>query len=279
MGRWKELQEAKAALEAHGYQAPEFGIVLGSGLGGFGAHIEDCVSIPYDSIPGMPKVSVAGHLGSLLLGTVEGVPVACLSGRAHYYEGHSMSHVVFGVRLLGLLGIKGLLLTNAAGALTPDLGPGDLMLIEDHIHSFFADNPLQGPNIAELGTRFPDMTRIYDAEFCDRMEKAASDTAQSLKKGVYVGVPGPSYETPAEVRMLGRMGADAVGMSTTAEAIAARHMGVRVVGISCISNHAAGITGETLHHDEVKEVALAVGGRLEQLVRKFLSGWGTGVRT
>ena len=137
---WSELEEAKAALDQRGYSVPEFGIVLGSGLGGFGAHIENCETIPYASIPGMPKVGVAGHLGSLLLGTVAGVPVACLSGRAHYYEGHSMAHVVFGVRLLGLLGIKGLLLTNAAGALTPDLRPGDLMLIEDHIHSFFADN-------------------------------------------------------------------------------------------------------------------------------------------
>ena len=276
MSPWNELQKAKAALDEFGHPAPAFGIVLGSGLGGFGAKIEDCITIPYEAIPGMPKVGVAGHLGSLLLGRVAGVRVACLSGRAHYYEGHSMSHVVFGVRLLGLLGIKGLLLTNAAGALTPDLKPGDLMLIEDHIHSFFAANPLKGPNIPELGTRFPDMTRIYDAAFCESMKKGAKETGQELKSGVYVGVPGPSYETPAEVRMLARVGADAVGMSTTAEAIAARHMGIRVVGISCISNHAAGITGETLHHDEVKEVALAVGGRLERLVHHFLSDWGSG---
>jgi purine-nucleoside phosphorylase len=270
MGVWNALKVARTALEKHDLGQPTLGIVLGSGLGELGTKIENCKRVPYEEIPGMPHVSVAGHLGELLVGELEGVRVACLSGRAHYYEGHHMNHVVFGVRLLGLLGIKGLLLTNAAGALRQDLGPGDLMLIEDHIHSFFADNPLRGPNVAELGTRFPDMTEIYDRKLRSQMLSAAEETNQSLKAGVYVGVPGPSYETPAEVRMLGRVGADAVGMSTTAEAIAARHMGVRVVGISCISNHAAGITGEELHHDEVKEVALAVGGSLETIVRHFL---------
>ena len=272
MGEWEALSKAQAFLESRNLPRPEVGIVLGSGLGGLGDKIQDCISVPYEEIPGMPTVGVEGHLGALLLGTLEGVPVACLSGRAHYYEGHSMAHVVFGVRLLGLMGVRGLLLTNAAGALHSDLIPGDLMLLKDHIHLFIGDNPLRGPNIKELGTRFPDMTVIYDRPLREQMCAASNAIGLALKTGVYGAVPGPNYESPAEVRMLRAVGADAVGMSTTAEAIAARHMGIRVVGISCITNKAAGITGEELHHDEVKEVALAVGGRLEELVRTFLRG-------
>ena len=271
MSIWEDLQAAKKAVEERGAGTPVAGIVLGSGLGGLGKKIEDCVSIPYSEIPGMPTVAVAGHEGALLLGQLGGTPVACLSGRAHYYEGHDMAKVVFGVRLLGLLGAKTLVLTNAAGALHSDLVPGDLMLLKDHIHLFTGANPLRGPNIPELGERFPDMTDLYDRGQRRVMRQVAKEMNLHLPVGVYASVPGPSYETPSEVRLLRLVGADAVGMSTTAEAVAAHHMGMHVTGISCITNKAAGITGEALHHDEVKEVALQVGARLEAMVTAFLS--------
>ena len=267
-----ELRSAVDVVRSRVDATPEFGIVLGSGLGGLGKRIEDVVAVPYEDIPGIPKVGVSGHSGELLIGTLGGRRVACLSGRAHFYEGHSIQDVVFGVRLLHSLGAKGVLLTNAAGALSKEMAPGDLMVIDDQIHSFFGANPLRGPNVDALGVRFPDMTTLYDAEFRNRLFHIADQQGVALKRGVYVSVPGPSYESPAEVRMLGFVGGSAVGMSTTAEAIAAHHAGMRVVGISCISNMAAGIGEGALDHSEVKEVALAIGETLENLVIAFLKG-------
>jgi purine-nucleoside phosphorylase len=217
----------------------------------------------------MPTGKVEGHAGELVAGRLGGLPVVMLSGRAHYYEGFSMPEVVFGVRVCRLLGAETLFLTNAAGGLTSELRPGDLMLIRDHIHLLTGDNPLRGPNESRFGTRFPDMTDLYRRHHRDLMARVARANGIDLKSGVYVCVPGPSYETPAEVRMLRLLGADAVGMSTTAEAIAAAHAGMAVVGVSCITNAAAGLGGSALNHDEVKEVAGQASASLQTLAVAF----------
>ena len=235
------------------------GLVLGSGLGGFAEGLADRRAVPYGDIPEFPKPSgVVGHAGELVLGTVGGVPVAVLSGRIHFYEGRGMSEVVFPARLLARLGVKAVVLTNAAGGIRKGLRPGDLMLMSDHIN-LFGTNPLIGENDESLGPRFPDMTTVYDAELRRVARATARRIGVRLKEGVYLGVHGPSYETPAEIRAFGRLGADAVGMSTVPEAIALRHAGVRVAGISTITNMAAGILPQPLIHAEVLEVTKKVG--------------------
>lgn len=236
---------------------PDVAIVLGSGLGSFASSLGSSVSIPYGDIPNWPGSNVVGHEGRLVIGEIAGRRVAALSGRAHFYEGHDLRTVTFATRVLGVLGVKTLVLTNAAGGINTGFAPGDLMVIDDHIN-LLCSNPLIGPNDERFGVRFPDLTHVYSR----RLRRLADDTAAAqgiaLRHGVYAACHGPSYETPAEVRYLRLIGADAVGMSTVPEAIVARHMGIEVLGISCITNFAAGVLPQPLDHAEVLETAQRV---------------------
>ncbi len=233
---------------------PKVGIVLGSGLGIYVDQIQNKTIIPYQDIPHFKKTAVEGHEGILILGEVHGVPVVALQGRMHAYEGHAMDDIVHPVRTLAALGIEMLFVTNASGGINLDFHPGDLVAIEDHIN-LSGRNPLVGPNIAELGPRFPDMGTAYDPELRDLLVKVAKNHHVNLKTGVYCSVLGPTYETPAEIRMLRAIGADLVGMSTVPEVIAAAHLGLKVAGVACITNYAAGIKKEKLSHADVKKVA------------------------
>jgi len=254
MGQYENIMAAVEFIRSRSPLAPRVGVVLGSGLGEFANRLEDAVAISFGEIPHFRKVSVAGHAGRLVLGTVGGVATALLQGRYHYYEGHAIEDVVFPVRVLGKLGITGLLLTNAAGGIGGELRPGDLMIIRDHINGM-GINPLRGGNDERLGPRFPDMSAVYDLDFQELIAAAQAEIGREPRRGVYLALSGPSYETPAEVRMLAGLGADAVGMSTVPEAICARHMGLRVAGISCVTNLAAGISRQPLSHAEVTETA------------------------
>lgn len=249
-------------------QRPLVGIVLGSGLSLLSEHIVGRHEVPYADIPGMPQVSVLGHAGSFHFGVLGGVPVACASGRVHLYEGYEPSEVVFGVRLLAALGAGTVLLTNAAGGIAGHLAPGSLLAISDHIN-LTGKNPLVGPN--EHGPRFVDMTEAYDGELRRLAARVAREQGIELTEGVYAGLLGPSYETPAEIRMLERLGAAAVGMSTVLETLALRHQSVRVLGLSCITNLAAGKSGQPLSHTEVAEVAARSGAAFCRLVIGILS--------
>jgi len=253
------LAEARRALEPA--TPPEIGVVLGSGLGPFEGTLEARRRVPYAEIPHFRTTGVSGHAGALSFGTVGGVPVACLSGRVHRYEGHPIADVVFGSRLLAALGCHTVLLTNAAGGIRESLAPGSLLLIVDHLN-LTAETPLVGP-------AFVDMTRAYDLQVADAARDAARSVGVPLHEGVYAGLKGPSYETPAEIRMLRALGADAVGMSTVLEVIALRHLGVRVGAVSCITNLAAGVTGAPLSHAEVEETARLSRHAFESL----LSAW------
>ena len=256
-GLFSRLEEAAASLRPRVGEAPDVAIVLGSGLGEFAEHVEEAVVVPYTEIPHWPRSAVIGHAGKLVAGIRGNRRVAVLSGRAHYYEGHPMEAVTFGVRVMARLGVKVLLLTNAAGGVNTAFGAGALMVIDDHINLLGA-NPLIGPNDERLGPRFPDMPEVYSRRLRAAADAAAAERGLSLAHGVYVAVAGPSYETPAEIRFFRAIGADAVGMSTVPEAIAARHMGLEVLGLSCITNMAAGVLPQPLHHDEVMETARRV---------------------
>ena len=251
---------------------PEIGIVLGSGLGDFARQVEKSAEISYDSLPGFPVSTVAGHAGKLIFGYVHSVPVVVMQGRVHYYEGYSMEQVVAPIRLMGMLGAKKLLLTNAAGGVNTDFTPGDLMVITDHI-SAFVPSPLRGENPEALGPRFPDMSRVYDEEMRRAVLTAGETLGQPLRQGVYLQWQGPNYETPAEIRMFRTLGADAVGMSTVCEAIAARHMGLRVCAISCITNMACGILPQPLSHEEVQQTADRVKDKFQALVLESLEAF------
>ena len=248
---------------------PEIGIVLGSGLGDFARLVDRKAEVSYDSLPGFPVSTVAGHAGKLIFGYVRSVPVVVMQGRVHYYEGYSMEQVVAPIRLMGMLGAKKLLLTNAAGGVNTDFTPGDLMVITDHI-SAFVPSPLRGENPEALGPRFPDMSRVYDEEMRRAVLTAGETLGQPLRQGVYLQWQGPNYETPAEIRMFRTLGADAVGMSTVCEAIAARHMGLRVCAISCITNMACGILPQPLSHEEVQQTADRVKDKFQALVLESL---------
>jgi purine-nucleoside phosphorylase len=264
------LRRAAAAIRAHSRAVPQCGIVLGSGLGALAGEIERDAVVPYSAIPHFPIPRIAGHAGELVLGRLDGRPVAALAGRAHLYEGYGAAQVAFPVRVLAALGARVLVLSNAAGGLNPAFGRGDLMLLTDHLNLTGA-NPLVGPNDDRIGPRFPDMSAVYDPELRRIAEAAARAEGIALQTGVYAGVLGPSYETPAEVRMLRAMGADAVGMSTVLEAIAARHAGMRVLGIAAITN-AIDVpgTGGALAHEEVLAAATALGPRFVRLVRRIV---------
>lgn len=233
---------------------PRVAIVLGSGLGDYAEGIRVEGELAYSEIDGFPVSTVPGHAGKFIFGCVEEVPVVCMKGRVHFYEGYPISDVVLPTRLMKLMGAEVLFLTNAAGGVNTSFHAGDLMLIKDHI-SVFAPNPLIGPNIDELGTRFPDMSQVYDRRLQQAIISAAAENGIFLQEGVYAQLTGPSFESPAEIRMLRALGCDAVGMSTVVEAIAANHMGMRVCGISCICNLSAGMTANPLSHKEVQEAA------------------------
>lgn len=246
---------------------PEVAIVLGSGLGDFADEIKVEAELPYEAIEGFPISTVAGHAGKFIFGYLGDVPVVCMKGRIHYYEGYAMSDVVLPTRLMKLMGAEILFLTNASGGINKDFRAGDLMLITDHIAAL-VPNPLIGPNMDKLGTRFPDMSEIYKKELSDIIRITAKENGIDLKEGVYIQFTGPSYESPSEVRMAGLVGADAVGMSTAVEAIAANHMGMKVCGISCVCNAAAGISKVPLTHAEVQEAADAASAKFRVLVRE-----------
>jgi purine-nucleoside phosphorylase len=268
------LEEA-ASMVAFGIDTrPKVAIVLGSGLGLLAGEVEDPTSIPYSQIPHFPVSTAPGHAGRLILGKFEGQPVAMMAGRVHLYEGYTAAQVVFPIRLLRLLGVESLIVTNAAGGVNPRFSSGALMLITDHIN-LTGLNPLIGPNDDRFGTRFPDMTEAYAPELRALAERAAARTGVSLKQGVYLGLLGPTYETPAEVRMVRILGGDAVGMSTVLEVIAANHMGMRVLGISCITNMAAGMLPQKLEHGEVMETAARVSGQFAALMRAVVAGYDT----
>ncbi len=233
---------------------PRVAIVLGSGLGDFADTIEVEAELSYHEIEEFPVSTVPGHAGKFIFGTLGGVPVVCMKGRVHYYEGYPIGDVVLPTRLMKLMGAEILFLTNASGGVNHEFQAGDLMMITDHI-SVFAPNPLIGPNIEELGTRFPDMSTVYDRELQEILRQTAKEYGIPLKEGVYVQFTGPSFESPAEIRMTRALGGDAVGMSTVVEAIAANHMGMRICGISCVCNLAAGMTENPLTHKEVQEAA------------------------
>ncbi len=248
---------------------PLLGLVLGSGLGALGDRFEDSVEIPYGDLPGWPQVGVAGHSGVLIAGRLSGVPALALKGRSHLYEGHAASFATVPVRALAHLGIRALFVSNAAGAVNRTFHPGDLMLISDHVNLMWR-NPLVGP-VVEGDYRWPDMSGCYDPELRAAARDVASDEGIQLVEGLYVGLLGPSYETPAEIRMLERMGADAVGMSTVPEVITARARGIRCLGISCLTNYAAGISPEPLSHDEVMETTERVAEKFQLLVQRVVS--------
>ena len=267
---YDKLQQALLTVRSITDFEPEIALILGSGLGAYADSIKTVCEIPYSDIPGFPVSTVQGHSGKFIFGYDGDKKIVCMKGRVHMYEGYEPSDVVMPVRLMHLLGAKILFLTNAAGGINETFHPGCLMLIEDQI-SIFVRNPLVGPNVEELGTRFPDMTRIYDQDLCDIITDTAARLSSELFKGVYVQVSGPSYESPSDVKALRILGGSAVGMSTAIEAIAARHAGMRVCGISVISNMAAGITGEELNHEEVQKAADSVSKRFEELVRSSIA--------
>ena len=248
---------------------PRVGLILGSGLGDFAKEINVSFELPYSEIEGFPVSTVPGHDGRFIFGTISDVPIVCMKGRVHYYEGYEVSDVVLPVRLMIKMGIKTLFLTNAAGGLQDEMSAGDLMLITDHI-SVFAPNPLIGPNDSEIGPRFPDMTEVYDLKIREKIQEIAYENDIPLETGVYCQLTGPTYETPAEIRMLKTLGVDAVGMSTVVEAVAARHMGVKVCGISCISNLAAGLSKNPLSHEEVQAAADQAAPRFTRLVSEVI---------
>ena len=249
-----QLAEAVKAIQSKTPLRPVIGLVLGSGLGAFARSMDKATVIPYSQIPHFPVATAIGHTGEMVIGVKEGVPVAVMAGRVHLYEGYSVEQVVFPVRVLARMGVKTLIMTNAAGSVNVNYKPGELMVISDHIN-FMGVNPLIGPNEDALGQRFFDMTEPYDPILGGLAEKACSKVGMTVRKGVYIAFTGPSYETPAEIKMARAMGADAVGMSTVPEVIAARHMGLRVLGLSCITNMAAGVLPQKLDHTEVLETA------------------------
>ncbi len=253
----QKLDEALAFVKSKTTVQPRLGITLGSGLASLANTVENPVAIPYNQIPHFSGTKVEGHPGQLIVGTIRGVPVAVLQGRIHFYEGHSMESVMFPTRLLCRWGIGALLLTNASGGMKEGMKPGDFMVIRDHLN-MIGENPLRGHNEDALGPRFPDMTEAYDPVLCEILVRAFNKHNVKYFDGVYCGVSGPTYESPAEIRAYKMLGASAVGMSTIPETIAARHMGVKVAGVACITNLGAGLSKQKINHDDVKHVAKIV---------------------
>lgn len=267
---YKRLTECLTFIRERTDIVPDVALVLGSGLGDYGKQISVKCSISYEEIPGFPFSTVDGHNGRFLFGSLGDKKIVVMQGRVHYYEGYHMSDVVLPIRLMGMIGARTLILTNAAGGISRSFSPGDLMLITDHL-SFLVPSPLQGANIEELGTRFPDMSQVYSEKLADIVRSAAQNENIGLREGVYLQAPGPQYETPAEIEAFRSLGADAVGMSTACEAMAAVHMGMNVCGISCITNMAAGVSQKPLSHKEVKESASRVKEQFSRLITAIIS--------
>jgi purine-nucleoside phosphorylase len=270
-GLLAQLTEAAAFVRERSPLRPAIGLVLGSGLGAFAKSLKDAVAIPYGQIPHFAPSTAVGHRGELVLGSAEGVPVAVMAGRVHLYEGYPVAQVVFPVRMLARLGVKTLVLTNAAGSVNVNYKPGELVVLSDHIN-LTGTNPLTGPNVDELGPRFPDMSDAYDPALREIAEKACWKAGVTVRKGVYLGLAGPSYETPAEIRMARTLGADVVGMSTVLEVIAARHLGLRCLGISCVTNMGAGVLKQKIDHREVLEVGARVQQGLLEVLGRIIVG-------
>lgn len=266
---YERAEHAARTIRARAEADAHVALVLGSGLGAFADDLEDAVAFPFAEVPGFARSTVEGHAGRLVVGNVEGVRVAVMQGRFHFYEGYSLEEVTFPVRVLSMLGVKSLILTNAAGGLNNSLKQGSLMLICDHLNLLGA-NPLRGANDARFGARFPDMSEVYDRGFQEIAVQEAHAAGTELRRGVYAALAGPSYETPAEIRMLRALGADAVGMSTVPEAIVARHAGMKVLGISCITNMAAGVLDKPIEHSEVIETGERVRATFTGLLRRII---------
>jgi inosine/guanosine/xanthosine phosphorylase family protein len=266
----RRIAALAAAVRRRSSLVPRVGIVLGSGLGGLADDVEDAVAIPFAELPGWPAATAPGHVGRLLLGRLAGTPVVMLQGRFHLYEGNDPGLVVQPVLLFKALGAEVLVLTNAAGGVNPDFGPGTLMVMTDHLN-LTGRTPLLGPNADEYGPRFVDLTDVWEPALRDGLFAAGRAEGVELASGIYVGLLGPAFETPAEVRMLRMLGADAVGMSTVLEAIAARWVGLRVCGVSLVTNAGAGYTGSPLNHEEVLEAGAEAGPRLARVIRRFVS--------
>ena len=269
MGTYEQAEQAARLIRSRYDAVPEVALVLGSGLGGFADGLTDSVAIPYDQIPGFARSTVEGHAGRLVLGRVEGVHVAAMQGRFHFYEGYPLSQVVFPIRVLGVLGVKSLVVTNAAGGVNVEFNQGALMLINDHIN-LMGTNPLIGTNDTRFGPRFPDMSEVYARDYQEIAVAEAQAMGLHLKRGVYAALTGPSYETPSEIRLLRTLGADAIGMSTVPEAIVARQLGMKILGISCITNMAAGVLDEPINHEEVLETGLRVRETFQELLQRVI---------
>lgn len=272
MNYYEKLVEAAQYIKPRIVSQPKVGIILGSGLGPLADEIEDPTKMDYSDIPNFPVSTVEGHSGRLISGMLGGKPVLAMKGRFHYYEGYDVLEVTFPIRVFKLLGLNNLIVTNAAGGINKDYEPGDLMIIKDHI-SFFAPSPLRGKNIDKFGVRFPDMNEAYSSELVSLAKEAAAEENIKIKEGVYAFSQGPMYETPSEIRAYRVMGADAVGMSTVPEVITAVHAGMKVLGISCITNMAAGILKQPLSHEEVVKTAKQVEKKFTSLVRKIIEKW------
>jgi len=264
-GLYERAEHATRVIRSRISVEPRIALVLGSGLGGFADDFEEAVGIPYEDIPGFVRSTAQGHAGRLVVGKIDSVPVLAMQGRVHYYEGYSFEEVTFAVRTFGLLGVKTLVLTNAAGGINVQLTQGALMVISDHLN-LMGVNPLRGPNDERFGPRFPDMSAVYSPELQELVVDEAKAIGVEVRRGIYGALSGPSYETPAEIHLLRNLGADAVGMSTVPEAIVARHMGLEVLGISCITNMAAGISDEPINHEEV----MATGDRVRETFAELL---------
>ena len=269
IGLYERAEKAARMIRARVKVDPSVAIVLGSGLGAFADELKDSNAIRYDEIPGFARATVEGHAGRLVIGKSGETIIAAMQGRFHFYEGYSLEEVTFPIRVLKLLGVRTLVLTNAAGALNVEFAPGSLMVISDHINLLGA-NPLTGQNDERFGPRFPDLTNTYERELQDLVIKEANAMGLEIRRGIYAALSGPSYETPAEIHMVRTLGADAVGMSTVPEAIAARHMGLQVVGISCITNLAAGVSNRPIDHGQVMAIGESVRGQFTELLRRVV---------
>ena len=274
---YKRLQSCLEQIRKKTDFVPRVALVLGSGLGAFADEIKTCASVDYKELEGFPVSTVEGHRGRFVFGYVGKTPVVVMQGRVHYYEGYPMEDVVLPARLMRMMGAKVLFLTNASGGINDSFDAGDFMLVKDHI-STFVPNPLLGANIDELGTRFPDMSHVYDPKLCEIIKRSAKENDIPLKEGVYVQLTGPSFESPAEIKMLRTLGADAVGMSTVCEAIAANHMGMRVCAISCVANLAAGMKPEPLTHAEVQEAANKAAPLFKKLISESIINIGESLK-
>ena len=267
---YQRVEHAARVINSRITEAPRLAVVLGSGLGAFADDFEEAVAIPYDDIPGFVRSTAEGHAGRLVIGKIGKVPLLAMQGRVHYYEGYSLEEVTFPIRTFKLLGIKTLILTNAAGGINVELSQGALMVISDHLNLMGA-NPLRGPNDERFGPRFPDMSAVYSPALQELVIEEARGIGVEVRRGIYAGLPGPSYETPAEILLLRSSGADAVGMSTVPEAIVARQMGIEVLGISCITNMAAGISDKPIDHEEVMETGNRVKTVFTELLRRVIA--------